>query len=393
MKTPEEVSIHKYKLAEITRHHLEESLPSRDWWLLPGISILTIIFMLSVSEVGARAIWPAVGEDVCSNFEGVNGRFRPNCKSKVKTPVGPWIENAYNECGYRTAQSCRPKEKGNLRVAVLGTSFAYGFDVPYTSVYSTLEGQSLERKCGKHIDFQNVTAPGIDMLAVYRRTDEALALKPDVVVLAITPFDIRRDISAAQFAHRDDPPDAALDKRKPVQGDGFLKRAFVTPVKESRAVYMLQHFMYQDPATYLRLYMLYGDAADFVRTSFSPEWQKHFASFDILLAGMKKKAHAASVPMLILIGPTVAGVAVENTAAKPLLNADAFTEKVSSIASKYQIPVIDPSPRFKGVPHPMSLFYAVDGHLNASGQTLVTQTLDEELLSGRYPSFAGCQAH
>ena len=392
MKTPE-VLVREGQPGHAKRDQFEQCLPLRDWWLLPSISILTIILMLSVSEIVARTFWSANGVDNCSDFNGVHGRFHPTCKSKVKTPEGPWVENAYNECGYRTAQSCGPKQRGTLRVAVLGTSFAYGFDVPYSSVYSTVVAQTFERRCGKHIDFQNVTAPGIDMLAVYRRTDEALALKPDLVVLAITPFDIRRDISAEQLAHRDDPPDAVLDKRRPVQGDGFLKRTFVTPVKESRAVYMLQHFMYQDPDTYLRLYLLYGDAADFVRTPFSPAWQKHFDSFDILLAGMEKKAQAASVPMLILIGPTVAGIAVENTAPKPLFNAYAFTQKVSSIASKYQIPVVDPSPQFKGIPHPMSFFYVVDGHLNASGQTLVAQTLDEEIISGRYPGFAGCQAH
>jgi hypothetical protein len=378
---------------EATERKEEQPLPRRDWILLPGISLLTLLLMLSIAEVCARAIWPAEDSDSCNL---ATGRFRPNCSSKVKAAEGPWIENRYNDCGYRSMQSCGPRKKDTVRVVVLGTSLAYGYLVPYQDVYSTVEGQSLTRRCGRSVEFQNIGYPATDMLTVYRRTDEALALKPDLLILAISPFDIRYDISAERLAHRDDPQGPSTIDSQTGKGN-FLKRTLVTPIKESRAVYMLQHFMYQDPATYLKLYLLYGDGAGFLRTTFSPAWQQRFANFDTLLAGINAKAHAASVPMLILLGPSAAEVAASDQTLKPRidsgLDAEAFSREISTIASRYQLPVVQPLEKMRGVPKPMSLFYVVDGHLNADGQKIVADALDAELLSGKYPILSSCKAH
>ncbi len=46
------------------------------------------------------------------------------------------------------------------------------------------------------------------------------------------------------------------------------------PLKSSRAVMMLQHYMYESPVTYANLYLLYGDAADYLRQPFSPTGNK-----------------------------------------------------------------------------------------------------------------------
>lgn len=294
---------------KVTNEPHQKSLPLRDLWLLPVISILTALLMLSASEVIARELWPAAEKDACGNSKGPPGRFLANCKSRVKTPEGPWVDNAYNDCGYRSAQSCGTKKQGTTRIAVLGTSFAYGYLVPYASVYSTLESQSLTRRCGRPVEVQNVTSPGVDMLNVYRRTNEALALRPDLLILVVMSTDVRRDLSKEQLAHRDDPPGSEADQRRPVQGEGFLKRVVVNPIKESRSAYMLQHFMYQDPKTYMRLYLNYGDSGDFYKASSSPATQKHLSDFDVLLREIAQKAQAASVPMLILIGPAAAAVA------------------------------------------------------------------------------------
>ena len=36
-------------------------------------------------------------------------RFVPNCKARYKSGEGPWAENDYNECGYRSKESCLTK--------------------------------------------------------------------------------------------------------------------------------------------------------------------------------------------------------------------------------------------------------------------------------------------
>jgi hypothetical protein len=43
----------------------EAKLPRRDWIMLPLLSLLTIVSMIAVSEVGSRRIWPERAFDSC----------------------------------------------------------------------------------------------------------------------------------------------------------------------------------------------------------------------------------------------------------------------------------------------------------------------------------------
>src|ERR1700733_9444277 len=85
-------------------------LPRRDLVILPLLSILTIAFLLVGSEVGARHFFPeSAGGDPCRVSDPTIGfKYRPNCTSRVKSAEGPWVMNHYNDCGYRTQQSCGP---------------------------------------------------------------------------------------------------------------------------------------------------------------------------------------------------------------------------------------------------------------------------------------------
>jgi len=371
--------------------NLEEAkLPSRDWILLPLIAVTTIASMMATAEVVSRVVWPANAFDRCYVSDGPDGsRFRPNCTSRTKAAEGPWVENSYNDCGYRTLEPCGPKPPGSIRVAVLGSSYSYGYLVPYDSAYTTLAGQMLTNECRRHVEFQNLGVVALPLGDVYGRMGEALALKPDVLLLSIDPFDVTAFTDFDPNASRVDSAQR-LGKEDKENVHDWIHNDIVLPLKSSRAFMMLQHFMYQDPETYEKLYLLYGDAAGYARTPFSPLWQKRLSNLDVLLRKMSEKAHAVSVPMILLVGPSIFQAAMVNSPPRDGVDPSALPAEVTRIASKYDIRVINPLPAFAGRPKVMSLFYVVDGHTGPGGQRVVADVVNRELLSSNLSAFAGC---
>lgn len=368
------------------QHQKEAKLPRRDWVVLPLLSLLTVFVIFASCEGVARVVWPEQGEDACLVSDKVIGsRFLPNCKSATKTAEGPWVHNFYNECGYRTRESCGPKPPGTIRVAVIGSSYSYGYMTPFDSAYTTLAGESLTSQCKRHVEFQNLGVVAMPLEDVYSRMHEALALKPDVLLLSIDPFDVEEFVTFSPAASEADSAPRAKN-----QGVSWIKLHVIQPLKSSRSIKMLQHFMYRTPSTYVNLYLLYGDPADYLRTPFTPAWQQRLANLDALLQDMSKQAHEASVPMFILVGPSVAQGALMSVPHRHGVDPGAFEAAVAQIAAKDGITVVNPLPEFAGQPHTMSLFYAVDGHTSPQGQRLVADALDKRLLSSGVPAFAGC---
>jgi hypothetical protein len=348
--------------------------------------------MLVTSEVVARMVWPERETDPCAIADtSGHSRFRPNCKSRIKSAEGPWVDNSYNECGYHTLESCGRKPAGTIRIAVLGSSFSYGYLTPFDETYTALASRSLANQCGRHVEFQNLGVLGVSLNLVdtYRRTDEALALKPDVLLLAITPFDVTKEISSEELAQRNLPP-LPEQAAPPAKVGNWLRNGVMASVKESRAVLMLQHFMFQSPLTFANLYMLYGDNADYLRQPFTSRWQKRFSNLDVVLEDLSRKAQAASVPVMIILGPSTAQAALSSSHPRPGVDPEAFDKEVAAIAAKHGIPVVDPLPEFAGRPDVMSLYYPVDGHFDPKGQHLLAAALDKKLLSSGYPVFSEC---
>lgn len=380
------------KAENLSETATQAPLPRRDWILLPALSLLTILFIVGFSEISARVLWPAQLFDACRiPPAGTNARFAPNCKSRVKTAEGPWVDNSYNECGYRTRESCGPKPAGAIRVAVIGSSYSYGYFTPYDEAYTTQAGKLLTRQCRRPVEFQNLGVGGISLLDIYHRTDAALALKPDILLLALNPFDVTPEISPEEMAHRNDPAAGASPHEK-IQADNWVKKHVITPVKENRSVTMLEHFMYETPATYANLFLYYGDNADYLRTPLSPRWKQRFANLDALIHDIHQKSQAASVPMAILIGEMPSQVALLNTSSRPGVDPYEFSTMLAKIAAGHQILAVDPLPGFAHRPHAMDLVYPVDGHVSPQGQRILAESLDKSFLQSGYAAFAGCSA-
>jgi hypothetical protein len=370
----------------------EAKLPRRDFFLLPAIGLLTVIAMFFTSEFLARMIWPEEERDACLVSDPVfHSRFRPNCKSKTKAAEGPWVENSYNQCGYRSKESCGPKPQGTVRVAVIGTSYSYGYMTPYNDMYTTVVANDLTRQCKRNVEFQNLGVPNVSLIDVYRRVDEALALKPDILLMVISEGDVVREISSDELAHRNEPP-IEVQSAKTAAGGDLFRHHLVVRLKGSRAVVMLQHFMYQNPQTFANLYMAYGDNADFLRVPFTPRWEQRFSNLDVLLGDISKKAQDASVPMVLLLGLTPAQIALADSRPRPGVDANAFPAKIGEIAAKHHILAVNLLPSFTDRSDVNSLYYQVDGHASPKGHHVIADVLDKQLLSSGLPVFVGCSA-
>ncbi len=365
-------------------------LPRRDLWLLPALSLLTIISMFGISEIIARALWPHAPEDACAiPHAGRRSGFRAHCESNTRVAESSLIHNTYNDCGYRTRESCGLKPPQTIRVAVLGSSFSYGYMTPYADAYTTLAAEDLSRRCHRPVEFQNLGVPQYSMLDMYERLNEALALKPDVLLLAVNAVDVHKDISPGMLAHRDAPEEKIV---QPEPHKEFLKQYIVTPFKESRALYMLQHFLYQDPDTFLNLFLLYGDNAGYLRTPFTPQWQQRFANMDLLMGEIEKKAQAQSVPVVLFVGPLASQAAALNTQTRQGIDPLAFSHKMEALAAKHHIGFVDGVPSMRVSSKPMGLFYVMDGHPDSRGQRLLATALDQQLPALAGPVLSACQA-
>jgi hypothetical protein len=75
-------------------------------------------------------------------------------------------------------------------------------------------------------------------------------------------------------------------------------------ITESRAVLVAEHFLFKNRDTYLRLYLRYGDKADFLRQPFSTAWQRRFDDMDLIIGGMAEKLRSANVPFIVIPVPS-----------------------------------------------------------------------------------------
>jgi len=367
-----------------------KTLPKRDIWLLPLLSVLTLVSLLLLCEATASHYFVSHEVDNCQYDDGTGGyRFRANCKGRVKTSEGPWVETQYNECGYRTKESCKSRPKDTVRIAVIGSSVADGFLVDYDHTFAQRAVTELRNRCKRPVELQNLSRLQCSMVCMFRRTDEALALKPDVLIVAMTPYDI--EVTTDDEVKDRHEQITVKTKSAETKQNHILIRRVNMMLKNSRTAVAAEHYMLQDPSTYLRLFMLYGDKADFLREPLSSAWERRLQNADILLGEMAEKARAANVPMVLIEMPDEPQTSTLFLKTPlPNVNATLLNSRLHQIATQHGIQYIDSLPAFRQSPGANKLFYIVDGHLNGEGHAFVSRPLVDYLTSGPKPLITGC---
>jgi hypothetical protein len=356
------------------------NLPRRDLWLLPLIALSTILALFAVAEAGARIGWPEQKFNSCEIPDRALGyRFKPNCTSVMKAAEGPWFTNSYNGCGYRSAQPCTPTPAGTRRIALIGSSTAEGYLVPYPDTIGARLAQDLSVRCSTPVEVQNLGGLGYfasDKLM--RRFEEALTLRPSTVLLAVTPYDLQTGIE------EDDPDQKARSATSSPWGS--RDRLFYA-LRESRTFAVAQHFHFQDMRTYLPLYLRYGDKADFLRPPFTPAWQERLRRFEAVVGKMSAYARKSGTSFVIAFVPQEAEIALmARHPMPPGIDPGALPHAIAAIAARQGVNFIDTSDALRTRPRPEQLYYQVDGHLSGAGQPLAAALIADKFGARIFPS-------
>ena len=374
----------------------KRALARRDYVLLPVISVLTVLLMFAMSEIGTRFVWSAAQDgQECNREDAALGIVNvPNCTMRIKVPETAWITYHYNECGFRSTEACGPKPRGTRRVAVLGSSFAEGTSVAYRDSFAALSAVQLTRACHGRVEFENLGVYALPLTKVPTRVDQAVALQPDAAVLVVAPFDLEKLIlsrgepgrvkkmAATGAPETGDAPAA--------QPPDFLARVKAI-VQDSRAITVAEHFMFENPEIQIPIYLQYGDKADFLRPPFSPAWQHRLAIFDQVIGETAERLRAAGVPLILVVIPQ--RTQAELLAMKhrpPGIDPFALKRALSAISQKHGVQYVDLFTEFSHETHPAHFYYPIDNHLNEDGSRAVARGVVASLANGSIAAFKGC---
>ncbi|HEX8594781.1 MAG TPA: SGNH/GDSL hydrolase family protein [Pseudomonas sp.] len=358
-------------------------LPKRDLFFIPLTIVLTLACLIGASELLAEHFYPAQPEDACQIPDDVMGtRFKPDCTSQTKAPEGPWVTNHYNDCGSRSSTPCAAQPKGTLRIVAFGSSLTEGYVVPYEQTYPVRVGTALESLCHHPIDIQDVASIGYNWNRAKLNFAQALKLGPDILITSIVPFDLERD--PEEF-------EQSISIAPPPPPPPLINRIYVAIKGHARSAYVAQYFYFKDAKVFTDLYLHYGEKANFLRTPFTPFWQKRLDRYEKLLTDIEEQAHAANIPLLLVYVPQRAQVAMLSGTPTPSgVDPWAFSKAIGDIAKRHGIIYVDTSDNFSHLKNAADLYYPVDGHPSGAGHAVIADAVVSRLISMTDSKFADC---
>ncbi len=370
-------------------------LPARDLILIPMLVVATILALSLAAEVSARVTWPQQLSDSCRVWKGKISIFRQYCHSRLKVAEGPWFDYDYNDCGYRSASPCRQKAAGGLRVVLLGSSTTRGYPLPYKDSFASRVETDLTRACRRPVDFQNIgldEALGPTWHTLPDRMDEALKLRPDTLVIALSPFDM------LQYS--------AIPPREPPLAETFVPASYPAPPRKSGLMNWLnerdlthsyvffaaEHFVYTDPKRYIPLFLSHRDQADFLRPPFTDIWKTRLHIVDMTLRPMIERAGQAKIPVIVVFVPSRAQAILSSWKDRPKgIDPFALGLAVGDIVRRDGGIFVDLTQTTRTQPNVSDDYFPVDTHPKAAAHALIAKDV-AGALTGNVPAFAGCAA-
>ncbi len=362
---------------------LAGGLPRRDLVLLPLVSLLTVVLMIGVGEVGCRILFPAMEGDACRMSDLALGyRNRPNCSDRQEAFEGSLVVESYNDCGYRSAQSCKPEPAGSSRIALIGSSIGAGHFVSYADSLGAQIGERLTEACRHPVDVQNLAAPRYYLKQIRLRATEALKLKPDVLLWVVSPFDLQMGDS--------DPPTIMHGFGQNQSAPSLLMRLHALALN-SRAFAVMQHVYYEKASNYVPLFLLNGDKAGFLYRNYSPSWQQRVAFFEKISGEIVNEAKAAGVPVVVAFVPQRAQAAMTGMKEPSTIDPYSLNHTIQRIVDKQGGYFVDSTPVLARTGHAGSLFLPLDGHLDPQGHRLVGPAIADDLVNAQLPILSQCK--
>ena len=280
---------------ERTETQETSAFPRRDFFLLPLVSLLTILLLAGVAEGVTRLIWVEQPDDACQYWDKLGFRHKAFCASSMKNPEGPWVRYEYNACGYRGKESCGPKSPDVTRFAILGTSIAFGLYVPQDDLFYVRATPGLKNVLKRPVEFENLGMLGPDLGLQDKMIDEVAGLHPDGVFFIIVPFDLKR---------LDEKPLWVLQKQE-IQKHWFPSLSDLAYLgRSSRAFFVAQHYLLSERDFAVRAFRMKSDPDDAAHVPPTPLSEKRFERLERLVRSLSDGFQRRGIPLYVIPLPS-----------------------------------------------------------------------------------------
>jgi hypothetical protein len=381
-----------------TAESAAQSLPRRDWILLPLLSLLTVLALAGGTELAARKIFSdsKTGMERCMvlNDPATGARGIPNSVCWEKSPENPNIEFRFNRCGHRAGIECGPKPSGTYRIVMMGSSVAMGERVQQQESFAALLPKELEQRTGRRIELYNESMGWGFSHSLTLRFDQALNAQPDLILWILTPMDVER--SALVLPTEGDLFDGGsltlTQKLWQRARAAFAGKSFTAAMGEvfgrTRTALLLRHYLYKSQSQYLQAALAAPDEdIGFLKSSPSPEWQAHLHQFSQDAAEIEARANAAGIPLVAVLLPEREQAAMISVGAWPSgYDPYRLDEELRAIMAANGATYVDILPQFRAIANPEQYYYPVDGHPDPRGHRLLSGLLAGALSDGSIPA-------
>ena len=374
----------------------EPKLPRRDWFLLPALSLLTILFVAGTTELIARGIFPTklrtLGEDcMVFNDPSTGARGIPNsvCRESI-AESGELTEYRFNSCGHRAGMECGPKAPGTYRIVMIGTSVAIGLRVPREKTFAALLPGELSQRIGSKVELYNEAMPYRSPQILATHFNDILTAKPDMILWILVPDDIEKTSWA--ISHDDTRslsfPAMAWHRMKAIFAVKSSAAAITEIFSHTRTALLLRHLLYWSKSQYVKSSLMGADDHErFLRAESTEEWYARLKEFDSNAADVEGHAKAAGIPLVAVLLPNRAQAAMISMGEWPKgFDPYKFDNQLRSIIVSHGGIYIDILQDLRTISDPELGYFPVDGHPNARGHAMLSELLAKALTSGVIPS-------
>lgn len=379
-------------------------LSTRDKFLLPVLALLTPFLLIQATDRALRSSYPTSSEHLgrCLDYAGATAGIPgiPNCAVSDKLYETPLIHYRFNACGMNSVAGCHASKPGTFRIALLGSSIAFGQWVEFDDSMAHQIEIDTAQATGRRIEVANYARmEEIPPLAV-RLLPDVLAKKPSVVLLAVSPYDIgvsdtnparamqiTRSMKENHLHWWIDYLRGLLATSSPSQ----LADVFLTHVKNrfegTRAATLLLTLDYQNKQQYIRQYLKGQDSeVGYLPVSSSAVWEKEYLAFGRSIQQMAAMTHQAGVPFVVVLLPTRAQVAMLNSGSWPsAYDPYKIDAKVAAIVRSDGGMFLDVFPGCADTPDLEKHFFIQNGHPDGVAHTFFARLIAEQLTSGVIP--------
>ena len=379
---------------------------SRDWILLPLISLLTIAILAISTECTLRLLFPVaqVGFDNCFVKNDALAPAKPNssCFERFAESRFP-AEYRFDSRGHRSNMELQPKRPDSYRIVMIGSSMAMGLFVPQQMSFASTLPKELSYRTRRRVELYNEATGGkyrggpFPIHGSVGRFNAVLSANPDMILWVVTPMDIENadsadesaatnlSISTSVPAEEPGRPASLWSKLRNAIANGSLRDKLRDRWEQSRTAVILKHFLLANESSgeYVKSFLENDNEAGFLRAQPNSKWQHLLSVFQNDAAEFAQRAKRAGVPFVVVLIPNRAQAAMVSMGRwpegyDPYKLDNELREMVQANGGIY----MDILPNFRRIPSPERYYFPLDGHLDADGHALVSGQLTHNLTGG-----------